>query len=75
MSSQYPCLHGYCYNGSKVVDGIYTPINVYEHSIIAHTLNETNPWLQIDLEKSFCISAVKIWNRNMEIAGRRFYNI
>ena len=66
MSSQYQCIRGYCFEGSKVVDGIYAPIGVREFTSIAHTLNKTNPWIQIDLGKSFCISAVKIWNRNKD---------
>ena len=69
MSSQYPCRAQRCFNGSKVVDGIYAPIGVDERTSIAHTLNEINPWLQIDLEKSFCILAVRIWNRNMNVLG------
>ena len=78
MSSQYRCLpkdsNLYCFNGFKVVDGIYAPIGVHEFTSIAHTEYETNPWLQIDLRKSLCISAVKIWNRNMDHVGRHFYN-
>ena len=76
MSSQYKCLteesNLYCFNGSKVVDGIYTPIGVPEWTSIAVTLNEINPWLQIDLGKSFCISAVKIWNKIMRNKGWRY---
>ena len=74
MSSQYKCLteesNLYCFNGSKVVDGIDTPIGVHDFTSLAVTLNETNTWLQIDLGKSFCISAAKIWNRNMAPAGK-----
>ena len=70
MSSQYRCVTKksklYCFNGSKVVDGIYAPIDVDEHTSISHTESEKNPWIQIDLKKSLCISAVKIWNRNMD---------
>ena len=29
----------------------------------ASTDYEENPWIQIDLRKKFCITAVKIWNR------------
>ena len=69
MSSQYKCVTRksieYCFYGSKVVDGIYAPIGVHEYTSIAITQNQDNPWLQIDLEKSFCISAVQIWNRIM----------
>ena len=76
ISSQYPCesqdSNLYCHNGSKAVDGIYAPIGVHEYTSIAHTEHETNPWIQIDLGKSLCISAVKIWNRNMDGAGRHF---
>ena len=73
MSSQYNCRTKgrieYCFNGSKVVDGIYAPIGVHEWTSIAMTQDQSNPWLQIDLRKSFCISAVKIWNSRV---GRRF---
>ena len=76
MSSQLLCRTEdsilYCFNGSKVVDGIYTPIGVPEWTSIAVTLNEINPWLQIDLGKSFCISAVKIWNKIMRNKGWRY---
>ena len=77
MSSQFRCLtrdsNLYCLNGSKAVDGIYAPIGVDELTSLAATLNEINPWLQIELEKSSCISAVKIWNRNMDTnEGKRF---
>ena len=70
MSSQYKCEvkggHFYCLNGTNVVDGIYAPIGFDDdYASLAHTQTETNPWLQIDLGKSFCISAVKIWNRNL----------
>ena len=73
MSSQYRCLpkdsNLYCFNGFKVVDGIYAPIYVHKWTSIAATLNETNPWLQIDLGQSICISAVKAWNRIKEKGG------
>ena len=76
MPSQLRCLTResslYCFNGSKVVDGIYAPIGVHEWTSIAATLEETNPWLQIDLGKSFCISAVKIWNKIMRNKGWRY---
>ena len=76
MSSQLRCLTSksnlYCFNGSKVVDRIYAPIGVHEWTSISHTLHKTNPWLHIDLKKSLCISAVTIWNRNMDGAGRHF---
>ena len=74
-SSPYKCVtrksNLYCHNGSKVVDGIYAPVGVNELTSVAHTGYEKNPWLQIDLEKSFCISAVKIWNRNMDGSGKK----
>ena len=76
MSSQFQCLtedsNLYCFNGSKVVDGIYAPMGVHEYTSFAATLNEINPWLQIDLGKSFCISAIKVWNRNMWTKGWRY---
>ena len=80
MSSQFRCVtvdsNLYCLNGSKVVDGIYAPIDVHEFTSLAHTLNEINPWIQIDLRKSFCVSAVKIWNRIMDTdEGKRFIKL
>ena len=30
----------------------------------ASTRYEENPWIQIDLGKEFCITAVRIWNRH-----------
>ena len=74
-SSPYECVtrdsNVYCHNGSKAVDGIYAPIGVHEFTSIAITEYEKNPWLQIDLGKSLCISAVKIWNRNMDGLGKK----
>ena len=66
MSSTHGCVSGFCFAGSNAVDGIYLPIDMNELSSVAHTITEYTPWLQIDLGWSFCISAVKIWNRSME---------
>ena len=64
MSSMHNCSGGYCFNGSKIVDGIYAPATgEHELQSLAHTNSENTPWIQIDLKTSFCISAVKIWNR------------
>ena len=69
MSSLNLCSQSYCFQGSKVVDGIYAPIGVHELTSIAITEQELSPWIQIDLQDNFCISAVKIWNRNKDILG------
>ena len=64
LSSQYPCSLGYCFEGSKAVDGIYAPTDgAHEFTSIAHTLSTTDAWLQIDLEEPHCVFAVKVWNR------------
>ena len=65
MSSQFGC-DAYCYNGSKVVDGIYLPPGADDRISVAHTRHEVNSYIQIDLEVSRCITAVKIWNRVSE---------
>ena len=59
MSSRYDLNH----HESNVVDGIYAPIGIYERTSVAATKRENNPWMQIDLGKDLCVSAVKIWNR------------
>ena len=71
MSSVLGNTQGYHFQGSKVVDGLYAPIGVHELTSIAITENELSPWIQIDLQDNFCISAVKIWNRNMDTSGTR----
>ena len=63
------CVATFCFPGTKAVDGIYHPIDVHEFTSIAVTQSESNPWLQIDLTRAYCISAVKIWNRNMYKSG------
>ena len=62
MSSQFEA-----YAGSFAVDGIYESQN--EVSSLAHTQVDINPWIQIDLSQSYCISAVKVWNRNGSANG------
>ena len=69
MSSPWACKDSYCSDGSKAVDGIYAPIDMHEHTSIAHTNLENHPWIQIKLSQSFCVSAVKIWNRYMSGVG------
>ena len=63
MSSIYRCHQGYCFEGSKAVDGIYEPGPESELSNLAHTDDEPNPWIQINLDQAYCIIAVKVWNR------------
>ena len=68
MSSQYHCSRGFCFPGSKAVDGIYLPAaGEYEYTSIAHTNKEVNSYIQIDLEENHCISAVKVWNRRAKV--------
>ena len=64
MSSQYQCEGGFCFPGSKAVDGIYLQATgERESTSIAHTNKEVNSYIQIDLEENHCITAVKVWNR------------
>lgn len=44
------------YAASKAVDGEYT-------GGMAITLPQQSPWIQIDLQKNYCIAAVQIWDR------------
>lgn len=69
MSSTFVGSSGFLFDGSKVVDGIYAPIGMHEFTSIAITLSEPSPWMQIDLSKKFCVSAVKIWKRYMASHG------
>ena len=49
-------------------DGIYRPsvdLGVDEMTSLAHTINENNPWWMVDLERAYCIWAVRILNRGM----------
>lgn len=64
MSSQFECGSHDCHNGSKAIDGLYRLEP--EYSSLAHTNEDPNPWIQIELTKAYCISAVKIWNRHTE---------
>ena len=73
MSSLNLWSQNYCFQGSKVVDGIYAPSGVHEFTSLVHSQYELGPWIQIDLRENFCISAVKIWNRYMNSYGRYTY--
>ena len=49
-------------------DGIYRPsvdLGVDEMTSLAHTINENNPWWMVDLERAYCIWAVRILNRGI----------
>ena len=64
MSSIDRCHEGYCFEGSKAVDGIHEPgADENELSNLASTMSEYNPWIQINLNQANCIIAVKVWNR------------
>ena len=65
MSSVY----GNSFDGSKVVDGIRAPIGIPESTSIAITKGEVSPWMQIDLSRDSCASAVKIWQRYLAHHG------
>ena len=64
------CSAGYCFNRSKVVDGMYVPATgEQELQSLAHTELGNTSWIQIDLKTSFRISAVKIWSRAGDNGG------
>ena len=47
-------------------DGIYRPPGnrvIDDIVSLAHTLSEKNPWWMVDLERAYCIWAVRILNR------------
>ena len=50
----------YHFNGELAVDGIYE-----DHSVpasIAASEAERSPWIQIDLEDTYCIEGVQLWH-------------
>lgn len=57
MTAELSSLHGYNH-GLYAIDGIYD-----ESSRMAHTQEETSPWIQINLEKPALVRGVRIWNR------------
>ena len=59
------------YAGRFAVDGIYKPEN--DFASLAHTEADSNPWIQIDLSQSYCISAVKVWNRYLSSSANRMF--
>ena len=59
MSSQFPCTPELCYHGSYAVDGV---IDTEAGGNLASTLVEYSPYLQIDLEESYCVKGVKYYN-------------
>ena len=62
MSTTHGCLYGICFNGSKAVDGVYGPgPGLLDKAIVTSTVIEYNPWLQIKLNQSYNILAVKAW--------------
>ena len=56
------------YTRDNVIDGIDESVwnaELWRFESLAHTKNETSPYLQIDLGTMRCIKGVKIWNRNV----------
>jgi len=54
------------YAGFKAIDGIYLPSHsgFTEYQSLAHTEKELSPWIQVDLEDTYYVDGVKIWDRS-----------
>ena len=56
----------------KAIDGLYhynDEPGVGQFDSVAITLKEQSPWIELDLQESYCINSVKIWDRADGIAG------
>ena len=64
MSTQY--VGNYDYGPHKAIDGLYhyndEPV-VGKLDSLTHTLTEQSPWIELDLQESYCINSVKFWDR------------
>ena len=69
MSTQFPCIKGYCFNGTQAVDGIYRDFGGHEYTSVACTNLESNTYMVVDLGETRCINAVKLWNRGSGTSG------
>lgn len=47
--------------------------NIYDGVTTSHTANETNAWWQVDLEGSYTVSSINVWNR-IDCCGERLSN-
>lgn len=68
LSSVYHDSLGGFHTANFAVDGIHLPPAENEKLSIAHTGYEENPWLRVNLEKSHCIWAVRILNRERKFS-------
>lgn len=56
----------------RSVDGI-TDGN-YKAKSVSHTKAENNPWLEVDLERSFSVDSIRLWNRTDNGLQKRLDN-
>ena len=50
----------------KAIDGLYhyndePGVGQYDSMVITQT--EQSPWIELDLQESYCINSVKVWDR------------
>ena len=74
MSTQYSGVNDY--GPYKAIDGLYhyddEPGMTRLDSLVV-TLVEKSPWIELDLQESYCINSVKVWDR-AEGSGGEFQN-
>ena len=54
------------YGPHKAIDGLYHYIDepvVGSHGSLVVTEAEQSPWIELDLQESYCINSVKVWDR------------
>ena len=57
----------------KAIDGLYhyndePGVGQYDSMVI--TLVEQSPWIELDLQESYCINSVKVWDRAEGSVGK-----
>ena len=64
LSTQY--VGSYDYGPHKAIDGLYhynDEPGVGQFDSLVVTLEEQSPWIELDLQKSYCVNSVKVWDR------------
>ena len=71
LSSQYT--GSYDYGPHKAIDGLYhyhDEPGVGQYDSLTAILGEQSPWIELDLQESYCINSVKTWDRADGVAGK-----
>ena len=64
MSSDHLYDHTGVPSGDKAVDGLrLSPNGADDGSYTAHTNEDSNPWLRVNLEALYCVLEVNVHNR------------